>query len=100
MTRLIGALTCFAGVLVLIIAVLAYLELRSAATSPTPPSPDAMPLTKIFGPELFETGSSGRKPVEIARDTINRIYLVGGVSLSFMAIGTLLLMFKQSPRAL
>ncbi len=84
----------------MIFAVLADSELHTAATAATPPSPDSMPLTKIVGPELFDTENAATKPAELASMAFNRIYIIGGASLVSLALGGLLLMTKQTPESL
>lgn len=83
------------GLVMMIFAVLAYLELRTAATAATPPSPDSMTLTKIVGPELFDTENSATEPAELASKAFNRIYIIGGASFGTLALGAFLLTIKQ-----
>lgn len=97
--KLLGACVLLIGLGMMVFAVGAYSELRAAATSVTPPSPEAMPLTRIVGPELFDTAKAGTKPAELASMAMNRIYMIGGASLVLLAVGALLLVLKQSPKS-
>ena len=66
------------GVTILIFAVMARGELRTAAMSPV--TAQDMPLTKIVGPELFREAPAGEvppKPAEIASGIMNKIYCIG-----------------------
>lgn len=95
--KILGTLALVIGLVIMAFAVLAYSELHTAATSATPPSPSSMPLTRIVGPELFDTKNSAAKPAELARIALNRIYTLGGVSLLLLAIGAILLATRRSP---
>jgi hypothetical protein len=98
--KILGAFALLVCLVMMIFTVLAYSELRTAATSVTPPSPDSMPLTRIVGPELFDTGNAVIKPAELASMAFNRIYIILGASLFSLVLGTLLLVLAKSPKLL
>ncbi|MEZ6133791.1 MAG: hypothetical protein R3C53_02665 [Pirellulaceae bacterium] len=97
--KIIGGFAVLISLAMMIFAALAYSEMHTAATAVTPPSPDAMPLTKIVGPELFEPANTAAKPAELASMTFTRIYIIGGASLVPLALGILLLITRQTPRS-
>ena len=76
----------------------AYFELRAAATSETPPSADAMPLTKIVGQEFFAPDNAGMKPAELAGQVFNRIYTIAGGGIVAVILGVLILVVTKSRR--
>ena len=97
--KILGAFALLIGLVMMIFAVLAYSELHTATTSVTPPSPDSMPLTKIVGPELFDTEHAATEPAELASMAFNRIYIIGGVSLFSLAVGALLMVIRKAPES-
>lgn len=94
--KAIGAGVLLFSLAILAFAGLAYFELHSAATSPTTPSANSMPLTKIVGPELFNTGNTGAKPAALAATIFNRIYAVGGGAMFMAVVAVLILAMPQS----
>ena len=89
--KVLGAGIVLFGLVISVFAGMAYFELRNAATSDTAPSADSMPLTRIVGPELFDSGNAARKPAALARTTFNRIYTIGGGGIVFAILGLLML---------
>lgn len=96
--RVIGACVLLCSVSILGFAGMAYVELHNAATSETAPSVDSMPLTRIVGPELFDTGSTGIPPSAMARTTFHRIYAIGAGGVLLGVFAVLILARPQSPR--
>lgn len=95
--KLLGIVILLLAVLSLAFAVLAHSELRAAATAATPPTPNAMPLNRIVGPELFDPGQIGLKPAELAGRAMNRIYAIGAASLVLFGLGAIVLMSSRRP---
>ena len=96
--KIIGVLALLIGVLMIVFAGLAYLELHAAASGEVPPSPDAMPLTKIVGPELFDPELASSHPSDLAGIAFKRIYIVGGASFGSFALGVCLLLAMRNPK--
>ena len=96
--KIIGVLALLIGVLMIVFAGLAYLELHAAASGEVPPSPDAMPLTKIVGPELFDPEHASSHPSDLAGIAFKRIYIVGGASFGSFALGVCLLLAMRNPK--
>lgn len=94
--KTLGAIVFLVGLATLAFAFAAYSELSAAATSATPPMPDAMPLTRIVGPELFVPGPPAKKPSELASLVFTRLYIVAGVALLFLAFGVRLLLIPKN----
>lgn len=97
--RILGSFVVLIGLATMIFTAMAYAELQNAATSETAPSIDSMPLTKIVGPELFDPGNRGTKPVTLVRTVCNRIYLVGGVGIVLAVLGVVTVAVPQVPGA-
>ena len=96
--KIIGVLALLIGVLMFVFAGLAYLELHGAASAEVPPSPDALPLTKIVGPELFDPELASSHPSDLAGIAFKRIYIVGGASFGSFALGVCLLLAMRNPK--
>ena len=84
-----------AGAAGMIFSIMAYLELRGATTGVSSPSPDAMPLTKLVGPELFDPSMAVKRPSELAELAFNRIYMIGGGSMFMLFVGAMLLLKRN-----
>lgn len=100
--RVLGGLAGLLGLALLVFAVMTWRELRRAATSELAPNADSMPLTRLVCPEFFDAGNAGdkpAKPAELARATLNRIYIIGGGSLALVVVGGVVLVLPQCPRA-
>lgn len=97
--RILASVMLLIGILLFIFAALAYSELRTAATSPTAPSADSMPLTKVVGPELFDPDHAKTKPAALAGIALNRIYMIGGGSALLITIAVLVLVITPTRRS-
>lgn len=99
--KVLGVSAGLLGVAMLIFAVMAWLELRNAATSPIAPPDTSMPLTRIIYPEFFEPATAGTtpaKPAELAQAVQTRIFIIGGGSLALIVVGIVMLMLPQRSR--
>lgn len=96
--KVVGFMAGLLALAILVFAVSAWFELRSAATSELVPSADTMPLTRLVYPELFDTANSGSKPAELARSAFNRIYLIGSGSIVLLVVGILILAKSRRTR--
>lgn len=99
--KVLGVSAGLLGVAMLIFAVMAWLELRNAATSPIAPPDSSMPLTRIVYPELFDAATAGTtpaKPAELAQAVQTRIFIIGGGSLALIVVGIVMLMLPQRSR--
>jgi len=93
--KILVAVIVLAGVAGMIFSTMAYMELRGASTAASLPSQDAMPLTKLVGPELFDPSMASKRPSELASLAFNRIYMIGGGSLLLLVIGAMLLLKRR-----
>jgi hypothetical protein len=100
--RILGVIVALLGLALMVLAVVAWGELHSAATSQSAPAADSLPLTRLVNPELFDAGKAGAtpaKPVELVQAAFQRIYLLGGGSIALILIGTLMLVMPQRPNS-
>lgn len=97
--RICGALALMIAVFMLVFSGFTYWELRSLATAATPPSPDAVILGKIVGPELFDPDYASTKPAELAAMVFKRIYLIAGCSFGLGTLGILGLMVAKKVKS-
>lgn len=97
--KLTAAALAIVGVALLILAAMTYVELRGAASGDLV-SADSMPMTRIVGPEFFETPADGDispRPTDLARIVLSRIYGLGGVGL-LMIVASIFLTARPSRR--
>ncbi|MCA9058804.1 MAG: hypothetical protein KDA85_09900 [Planctomycetaceae bacterium] len=97
--RILGLLIALLGVALFVLSVMSWRELRDAATSGQMPSAEAMPLTRIIYPRLFEIEETVVKPAELARDAFGRISLIGTGSLVLLMIGVVTFVLSQRSQA-
>jgi hypothetical protein len=97
--KILGSFALLLGLGLFLFAILSYSELRTAATSENAPAVDAMPLTRIVGPELFDPDHVQTKPAVLASIALNRIFMIGGSSFFFVMLGVLLLVLGQVRRS-
>ena len=83
------------GLSFLVFAVMAHVELRSAGTSETVPTPDSMPLARIVAPELFNPQQQSAKPETLAEMASSRIHTIGGVAILLMIIAVAMFIANQ-----
>ena len=97
--KIVGVFALLIGLLMIVFAGLAYLELHAAGSAEVPPNPEAMPLTKIVGPEFFDPEYASSHPSELAGLAFKRIYIVGGAAFGAFTLGVCLLMAMKNPKA-
>ncbi len=79
------------GVMAMLLAGMAFFELRAAAMSETAPAVDAMPFTKLVGPELFDPQHAQTKPAILAATVFRRIFLIGAGAILIMVLAVVCL---------
>lgn len=89
--KVLGAGIVLLGLVISALAGMAYFELHNAATTDTAPSADSMPLTRIVGLELFDSGDAATKPAALSGTTFNRIYTIGVGGFVLAILGLLML---------
>lgn len=97
MKSVLAILLAVIGAVLLIFAFMARSELHAAATSGAAPAKQDMPLTRVIGPEFFESAPAGEippKPADLAAGIMRKIYgvtaagalaLIGAVGVLFFS---------------
>jgi hypothetical protein len=93
--KILGTLALLFGAAMFAFVAMAYLELRTAATSGAMPSVVEMPLTKIVGPELFDSDDATIKPATLVANVMTRLYLIGAGALLFVMLGVFLVVAQS-----
>lgn len=95
--KVLGVFVGLLGLAMIVVAVMTWREVRSAATSELAPTA-SLPVTSFVYPKLFDAGNAGAKPAELAQAAFNRIYIIGGCSFSLVVAGIAMLLLPQRPR--
>ncbi len=96
--KVLGISVMLLGLAMIAVAGLAYRELHNAAKSELAPSADALPLTRLLYPKLFDTGNGDVKAADLAQGAFNRIFIIGCGSFVLVVVGILIVVLPQGPR--